>query len=353
MATWRELDAARRAGSLAAQRARRRLGIPLERRVDIFAVIEADGVWLMFQPLRDLYGFYRRLGDVAGIVINAAHPVSLQRYTAAHEYGHHVLGHGFSLDEVRNVDGARGVDEAVDFDEALSARSRAEVGQPLEEAAAQAFAGTFLMPIQVVNGLLVARGFDRDHPSLTPADVYDLSLELGASYEATVTQFAVLEKITWAQTRQMRLPPLEIKTTMAGRRPRDARADVWLVHETDRERQLPLRVGDEVVVRLPEIPSSGYAWTMERRAFSSLELVHETVEADGDDADLYGGRAVRRVLLRARAPGVDDIVVALQRPWEPDPARTVVVHVHVAGEPTGEVPTGLLRTQQLQRVLVA
>jgi Zn-dependent peptidase ImmA (M78 family)/predicted secreted protein len=353
VATWAELHAARRAGSLAAQRRRRRLGIPLERRVDIFALIEEDGVWLMFQPLRELYGFYRRLGEVAGIVVNANHPVSLQRYTAAHEYGHHVLGHGFSLDEVRNVDGARGIDQAVDFDEALAARSEAEVGDPLEEAAAQAFAGTFLMPIQVVNRLLVARGFDRDHPSLTPADVYDLSLELGASYEATVTQLAVLDKIGWSETRRLRLPPLEIKTTMAGRRPEDARADVWLVHQTDRERKLPLRVGDEVVLRLPEIPSSGYAWTLRRRAFSSLELVEETVDADGQDDDLYGGRAVRRVLLRASAPGVDDIVVALQRPWEPDPVETVVAHVHVAGEPTGDAPTGLVRSQQLQRVLVA
>jgi holo-[acyl-carrier protein] synthase len=72
VATWRELQQARRAGSLAAQRARRRLGIPLERRVDIFAVVEADGIWLMFQPLRELYGFYRRFGEVAGIAHNAS-----------------------------------------------------------------------------------------------------------------------------------------------------------------------------------------------------------------------------------------------------------------------------------------
>ena len=358
MATWRDLQAARRAGSLAAQRARRRLGLPLERRVDIFAVIESEGVWLMFQPLRELYGFYRRVGDVAGVVINANHPVSLQRYTAAHEYGHHVLGHGFSLDEVRNVDGARGVDGARDLEDALAARSQAEVGDPLEEAAAQAFAGTFLMPIQVVNRLLTDRGLDPDRPALGPAEGYELSLELGASYEAAVTQLAVLEKVSWNETRRLRLPPLQIKTTMAGRRPGDARADVWLVHETDQERDLPLRVGDEVVLRLPEIPSSGYAWTLEQRAFSSLELIDETTEADdgGDDTDddgVYGGRSIRRVLLRATNPGVDDVVVALSRPWEPEPVEKVVLHVHVAGEPTGDAASGLVRSQQLQRALVA
>jgi predicted secreted protein len=210
------------------------------------------------------------------------------------------------------------------------------------------------MPIQVVNRLLVARGLDRDRPALGPAEVYDVSLEVGASYEAAVTQLAVLEKITWAESRRLRLPPLQIKTTMAGRRPDDARADVWLVQETDRERQLLLRVGDEVVLRLPEIPSSGYAWTLERRAFSSLELIEEATEpADDDHDEVYGGRIIRRVLLRATAPGIDDIVVGLSRPWEPKPVEKVVVHVHVAGEPTGDGASGLVRSQQLQRALVA
>jgi IrrE N-terminal-like domain len=105
--------------------------------VDVFSVIEAEGIRLMFQPLRDLFGFYRRLSGVAGIVIDANHPPSLQRYTAAHEYGHHVLGHGFSLDEVRNIDGARGVDAAREFEEALAVKSPAEIGDPRHEAAAQ------------------------------------------------------------------------------------------------------------------------------------------------------------------------------------------------------------------------
>lgn len=353
MAPWRQLQAATREGSLAAQRARRRLGLSRERRVDVFSVIEAEGIWLMFQPLRALFGFYRRLSGVAGIVINANHPASLQRYTAAHEYGHHVLGHGFSLDEVRNIDGARGVDEAREFEEALAVRSLAEIADPRHEAAAQAFAGTFLMPVQVVNRVLLTRGFDRDHPQLGPVDVYELSLEFGTSYEATVTQLAVLEKITWTEARKLRLPPIEIKTALAaGRRPQDTRADVWLVRETDTERNLPLRVNDEIVLRLPEIPSSGYVWTLHHIQFASLEVVDEVTEAVDDEGDSHGGSAIRRVHLRAISPGVDDIVVVLRRPWEDKPLQQVIVHVHVAAELTGDAPSGLVRRQQLQRPLV-
>jgi Zn-dependent peptidase ImmA (M78 family)/predicted secreted protein len=357
MPSWRDLQAARRQGSLGAQRARRRLGLAVERRVDIFAVIEAEGIWLMFQPLDDLFGFYRRIADVAGIVVQTKHPESLQRYTAAHEYGHHVLGHGFSLDEARNIDGARGLDEAQDLEAALAARSAAELGDPLQEAAAQAFAATFLMPIQVVNRALLDRGLDRDHPHLEPADVYALSLEFGTSYEATVTQLAVLEKITWSESRQLRVPPIKIKTALArGRPPLDSRADLWLIHHTDDHRDLRVRTRDEILLRLPEVPSSGYAWTTERRDLGVLEVIDEFVtptDNDANDAEVYGGGAFRDLRLRAAGPGSDEISVSLMRPWEETPLETIIVSVHVAEEPTGESTQGLIRSQQLQRVRVA
>jgi predicted secreted protein len=150
----------------------------------------------------------------------------------------------------------------------------------------------------------------------------------------------------------LRLPPIEIKTVVAGRRPGDARADVWLVQTTDSERELPLRIGDEVVLRLPEVPSSGYAWTLEQRHFSALKLLEDQLDAPRHD-ELYGAATVRRVLLRATGPGVDDVVIGLRRPWEPDNVGKLVVHAHVVGEPTGDAPSGLVRSQQLQRALVA
>lgn len=354
MPTWRDLQGARRQGSLGAQRTRRRLGLALERRVDIFAVIEAEGIWLMFQPLYDLFGFYRQVANVAGIVIQSKHPASLQRYTAAHEYGHYVLGHAFSLDEVRNIDGARGLNEAQDLEAALAARSAAELGDPLQEAAAQAFAATFLMPIQVVNRALLDRDLDRDHPQLEPADVYGLSLEFGTSYEATVTQLAVLEKITWPESRQLRVPPIKIKTALAGgRRPLDGRADLWLVQHTHHNQYLRVRVRDEVLLRLPEVPSSGYAWTVKRRDFRVMEVIDEVVTPADDDSQLYGGAAFRDLRLRAIGPGSDEISVSLVRPWEQTPFETIDINVRVIDEPTGDSPQGLLRSQQLQRVRVA
>lgn len=354
MPTWDELRTARREGSLAAQRARRRLGLRDVRRVDVFDIIDDQGVWLMFQPLRDLYGFYRRIAaDRAGIVLHAGHPLGVQRYTAAHELAHHLLGHAYSLDQAVDVGGALGADGADDEELALAARAHDDVGDPLQEAAAQSFAATFLMPVQAVNHALIEAGHDRDHPQMAPADVYALSLEFGTSYEATLTQLAVLTKVTWQQTRDLRLPPIQIKTMLAGRRPENARADMWVAHERHRERTFPLRVGDELLIRLPEIPSSGYAWELVDPAALPLSVIEERLDPEDDEQVVLGGIAQRRFHLRAETTGTADVTVRLTRPWESAAADNATFHVTVGAAPTGEAPSGLLEKQQRRLAQVA
>lgn len=70
----------------AAQEEHRRLGTSMRERIPVFDVIEDSRIWLLFQPMRNLYGAYERHGNAAGIIINSQHPLSLQRFTAGHEY---------------------------------------------------------------------------------------------------------------------------------------------------------------------------------------------------------------------------------------------------------------------------
>jgi len=351
MVTWHELRTARREGSLAAQRTRRRLGLTEIRRVNIFKVIDDDKIWLMFQPLSELYGFYRRLNGNTGIVLNAGHPTGLQRYTAAHEYGHHILGHAFSLDEEPEIGGASGVGDA---NNTITRSSSPDTGNPLQEAAAQAFAATFLMPVQMVNRALIDLGLDRDTPQLSPPIVYSLSLEFGTSYEAMLSQLAVLEKVSWAAAARLKIPPIRIKTILTGgRRPPNSRADVWVVDYGHQNRSLQLNVGDEVIVRLTETPSSGYAWEVAQPEGSVLEAVHEQLEAIGSDKTVLGSSAQRDLHFRAISPGAEDITARLARPWETRPAAVAKVHVAVVGAPTGDEPQGLLLVQQRRFALAA
>jgi Zn-dependent peptidase ImmA (M78 family)/predicted secreted protein len=335
------LEVARREGSLAAQRELARLDVDLTRRVEIFDIIQSQGIWLMFQPLDGLFGLYRRINDAAGIQISSLHPTSLQRFTGAHEYGHHVLGHAASIDA----------------EEQIEPRSKR---LSLQEIAAQAFAATFLMPLQLVNSVLRGLGLPLSPGDITADKVYELSREMGSSYRATVTQLEVLRKITPAVAQRLRRHQLiDVKVNLArGRRPQNARADVWVLDQKDSDRALSVLLDDEIHVWLPEMPSSGYQWILRsqvahgrlRANEPSLAVLEDALEPVEDDSDLsYGAQHYRHVWLRAVTPGSEVSELALIRPWEEEtakPARSFVVRVRVSPRLTGAFDQGVSEEQK-------
>jgi Zn-dependent peptidase ImmA (M78 family)/predicted secreted protein len=343
------LEVARREGSLAAQRELARLDVDLMRRVEVFDIIQSQGIWLMFQPLDGLFGLYRRINnDVAGIQINSLHPTSLQRFTGAHEYGHHVLGHAASIDAEEQIE-------------------RPSRGRSLQEIAAQAFAATFLMPLQLVNSVLRGLGLPLNPGDVTAGKVYELSREMGSSYRATVTQLEVLRKITPAAAQRLRRHQLiDVKVELArGRRPQNARADVWVLDEKDSDRALSVLPDDEIHVRLPEMPSSGYQWILRthgargrlRANEPSLAVLENGLEPIEDDSDLaYGVQHYRHLWLRAVTPGSAVSELALIRPWEQEtakPARSFVVRVRVNPRLTGAFDQGVSEDQKPALLLAA
>jgi Zn-dependent peptidase ImmA (M78 family)/predicted secreted protein len=342
------LEVARREGSLAAQRELARLDMDPTRRVEIFDIIQGERIWLMFQPLDGLFGLYRRIDDAAGIQINSLHPASLQRFTGAHEYGHHVLGH----------------EASIDAEEQIEPQSRRST---MQEAAAQAFAATFLMPLQLVNSILRGLGLPLSPGDITPDKVYELSREMGSSYRATITQLEVLRKITPAVAQQLRRYQLiDVKVNLArGWRPENARADVWVLDQGDSGRSLSVLLDDEIHIRLPEIPSSGYEWILRSQTahgrlraneppLSILQNALEPVEANTDLS--YGAQHYRHLWLRAVTPGHQVLELALIRPWEEEtakPAGSFVVQVRVSPRLTGAFDQGVSEEQKPALLMAA
>lgn len=312
----------------AAEQEHRRLGTSMRERIPVFDVIEDARIWLLFQPLRNLYGAYERRGDSAGIIINSQHPLSLQRFTAGHEYGHHVLGHDASADDHERI--YRGA------------------GQSLQEVAAQAFAGAFLMPLQLVNFTLREMGLPIKPPVLTPTLVYQLALRLGVSYAAAVTQLIAQHKLSAVAGRRFRrLSPLDIKTGLAGLKPTDPWADVWLLEEAQTGRHITSRVRDEIHVILPETPSNGYEWQVVDTGSGLTELVTDGFD-DVDNMDVIGGSGTRHVWLRVIAPGVATIRLELRRPWQTagQPASIFEAVVEAAAPITGDTAVGASTDQK-------
>ena len=66
--------------------------------VDVFAVLAKLGVPMLLRPLSGLLGAFLR-DPMPGILITTERPLSVQRFTAAHELGHFRMKHQPSLDD--------------------------------------------------------------------------------------------------------------------------------------------------------------------------------------------------------------------------------------------------------------
>jgi Zn-dependent peptidase ImmA (M78 family) len=228
--------------SMEATRLHKRLDTPLSQPVDVFLLAQRLGLWLAAQPL-DSYGFYLRQGDIAGIVVNSRHPESLQRYTCAHEIGHHVLGHESHADD------------------AASLNRYSELAQ--QELQAQVFAASLLMPLPLAHRVLREAGTPL--ASIGPADVYLFSRNIGVSYAAAAWQLAQYNLLPRSRAEKfVKQGAAAAKDELRGTTwIEDARADVWVLDDHWNGIAITCRVGDEVHVRLPEDLSTGHAWTLE------------------------------------------------------------------------------------------
>jgi len=228
--------------SMEATRLHKRMDTPLSQPVDVFLLAQRLGLWVAAQPL-DSYGFYLRQGDIAGIVVNSRHPESLQRYTCAHEIGHHVLGHESHADD------------------AASLNRYSELAQ--QELQAQVFAASLLMPLPLTHRVL--REVGTPLASIGPADVYLFSRNIGVSYAAAAWQLAQYNLLPRSRAEQfVKQGAAAAKDELRGTTwIEEARADVWVLDGHWNGIAITCRVGDEVHVRLPEDLSTGHVWTLE------------------------------------------------------------------------------------------
>jgi len=91
-------------------------------------------------------------------------------------------------------------------------------------------------------------------------------------------------------------------------------------------------VGDEIVLRVPEVPTTGYVWTIGTvdPALRLVESAFDGPHSEGDGPEPPPGAGGERVIrLRAAAAGEAGAELALKRPWETAPVETFTVHATV------------------------
>jgi hypothetical protein len=204
---------------------RRASGMKFEDPCDIYETIARHGVDLQFVDIPSLEGMFLEEADVERICVCSHRPVGRQHFTAAHELGHHVLGHGTSLDAV--------IEEFGDANDLKP-----------DEVAADGFARYILMPPRAVQVAFRQRGFDFAH--LEPLAVYRAACWLGVGYGTLLNQMSHSLGLLSASDykRLSKISPKNIKAELSGT---VSDRDVWSVDHLWANKRLHTQIGDLVI----------------------------------------------------------------------------------------------------------
>src|SRR4051794_32312343 len=233
--------------------------------VDVFGAILSTRAALVFRPLEGLLGFCIKGPTTPGVVISTQRPLRIQRFTGSHELGHVVLGHTLSLDGPEILGRGGGV--------------RNEI-----ETAADSFASAFLLPKWLLQLHARHQGWNKASMS-DPHVVYQLSLRVGASYEATCVALERHQIIDTAlHERLIATPRRTLKAKLLGDFKIDNYyPDVWLLTERDEGLTIEGQPGDLFLLRLSEKGGAGYLWTTAGLVDAGFAILRDQREIPSPD----------------------------------------------------------------------
>ena len=297
---------------------------------DIVGAVTGMDIPLMYRPLDSLLGTVVAVGRTPGIMITTKRNLHVQRFTLAHELGHIQLGHQFSLDREIEVMGRN-----------------ASTSRPDDEVAADTFASELLGSKQLVLASAKRHGWNKQKLR-QPSNIYQLSLRLGISYQATCWALVTSRILTNAEARRLQDRPVkEQKRSLADQDLiTNPWADVWALTSADADTFLEAGPNDLFAVHVRDHASAGYLWQLVDTG-SSAEVVGER-ETNSDHA--YGEHSPRVIYIRFSNPGTHHLVFEHIRPW----SRATLSRIEIDIDGYGKELGGLSRrTKHRALALVA
>jgi len=152
---------------LASITARTKAEMDLQSPICIYALCQAYRVQVRFNNI-NMEGMYQR-GAAPRIHLSARRPLARRTYNCAHELGHHVFGHGSSIDELRED-------------------AKANPWEDPKEFLADTFAGFVLMPTLGLRHAFAKRGWKPN--TATPRQMFLIASEFGVGYATLITHLS-------------------------------------------------------------------------------------------------------------------------------------------------------------------
>lgn len=297
-----------------------------DRPIDVIKSIQRLGLFIMFRPLDGLLGAYVPTRALSGMLITTRRDMHVQRFTAAHELGHHVLEH-----------------KTLSLDKEVGFVGRGESsGHDLQEVEADSFAAEFMLPKWLIAAHLRRQKWGR--ADLSRSDiVYQLSLRLGASYTATcwallshdILDRRTVEKLVDAQPRAVK------RRAVPGLSHDHWHRDVWVLSERDRGTHVLGNPDDYLVIALEEHVAGGYSWDTEGVDRAGLKL--EKDERADHSTGAMGASVQRRLVLQGTGTG--HLTLEERRAWDKSQPSINTFDIDLAL--VGREPEGIPRAGRL------
>jgi hypothetical protein len=205
---------------------RMRLGYALWDAVPIYDLVEKAGAEVRFTETPTMEAMFFRDDATRVVLVSSLRPAGRKAFSAAHELGHMVFGHGVRLDEV-------------------TGKPKGDIPFDPIEFVADTFAGALLMPKVAVERGFAARGWKVSGSG--PLEFFVVAGWLGVGYETLVRHMQCslgLINETRATT-LLKKQPLEIRTDLYGARLKE---NLYVVDAQWKGRPVDIEVGDVVIM---------------------------------------------------------------------------------------------------------
>lgn len=287
--------------------------------IDVFNAIAALEIPLVFKPLSSALGLCLP-EPLRGIIITSRRTKNIQRFTAAHELGHVELGHEGSIDHEILQRAPTVEDRFTDYN----------------EVEAEAFASEFLLPRWLFAHHIRRQKWKTGNELRDPKIIYQLSLRLGASFEATC--YGMLHHRILPKAVTDHLLSQKVKTIKAavgeGREPPHPWADRWEVTQRDQNGALSGSQDDLLHFKLSEHASSGLRWDEAAFERLGLQVVADRSHFDRE-AKSYGGTAIRSIVVQPSRPLTSKLILHERREWAPSERDPFVCRLQLEAKEQG------------------
>ena len=206
----------------AAMKVRSDLGYAPDAGLCPFEVAETLGIPTRLVAVNSLEGVYFP-SPVKRIFIGSRRPLSRQRFTCAHEIGHHIYGHGKCLATSGPVD------------------------TPSDEFIANRFAAALLMPKLTILGAFQRYGGNVENPK--PLEVWRVSQALGVGYKTLIMHLHIVMQTFSEATAESLLKAKLPKIRSEALGFPLASGNAWIIDSSWGDRTVDIQVGD--VLKVP------------------------------------------------------------------------------------------------------